>query len=90
MDWVAGASFGLTYATAAAMLRRGRLAAGEAALVLGANGGLGYAAVELAHSSGARVIAVNRTPARGDALRRIGASAVVEPGPQMTQAVREL
>jgi len=90
MDWVSGASFGLTYATAAAMLRRGRLAAGEAVLVLGANGGLGFAAVELAHALGTRVIAVNRGPERGAELRRIGADAVVEPGPQMAQAAREL
>jgi len=90
MDWVLGASFALTYAAAAAMLRRGRLVAGETVLVLGANGGLGYAAVELARALGGRVIAVNRTPERSDALLRIGASAVIEPGPTMVQAVREL
>src|SRR6185437_5307027 len=51
---------------------------------------LGFAAVELAHALGTRVIAVNRGPERGAELRRIGADAVVEPGPQMAQAAREL
>ncbi|MBX3589808.1 MAG: alcohol dehydrogenase catalytic domain-containing protein [Burkholderiaceae bacterium] len=90
VDWVSGASFGLTYATAAAMLRRGRLAADETVLVLGANGGLGHAAVQLARGMRARVIAVSREPKISDALLRIGADAVVEPGQGMAQKVREL
>ncbi|MGG1944911.1 alcohol dehydrogenase catalytic domain-containing protein [Trinickia sp. NRRL B-1857] len=89
MDWVRAASFGLTYATAAAMLRRGRLQAGESVLVFGANGGLGHAAVELAHEAGARVIAVSRKRALHAALIERGAHAVVEPGPDMPDAVRE-
>ena len=63
MDYIRGASFALTYATAAAMLRRGRLAEGEWVMILGANGGLGYAAVELASAMGADVIAIGRTAA---------------------------
>lgn len=90
MDWITGASFGLTYATAAAMLRRGHLVAGETVLVLGANGGLGYAAVELARSMGARVIAVTREPQSHEPLLRLGADAVVEPGPNMASSVLEL
>lgn len=88
MDWVSGASFGLTYATAAAMLRRGRLTQGETVLVLGANGGLGHAAVELAHGMGARVIAVSRSPENDEALSRRGADAIVRPTPDMAKAVR--
>lgn len=72
------------------MLRRGRLVAGQTMLVPGANGGLGYAAVELARGLGARVIAVSRGPVAHDALRRLGAAAVVEPGPRMAQTVRAL
>ncbi|PMS21153.1 hypothetical protein C0Z18_08145 [Trinickia dabaoshanensis] len=89
MDWVEGASFGLTYATAAAMLRRGRLQAGESVLIFGANGGLGHAAVELAREAGARVIAVSRQRALDAALIERGAHAVVEPGAGMLDAVRE-
>ena len=90
LDFVAGASFALTYATAAAMLRRGRLAKGETVLVLGANGGLGYAAVELAHLAGARVIAASRDAAAAAALRAAGATDVVAPGPRLAEAVRAL
>lgn len=89
MDWVKGASFGLTYATAAAMLRRGRLRAGESVLVFGANGGLGHAALELAREAGAQVIAVSRSRALHAALIERGADTVVEPGPGMHDAVRE-
>jgi 2-desacetyl-2-hydroxyethyl bacteriochlorophyllide A dehydrogenase len=90
LDFVTGASFALTYATAAAMLRRGRLAEGETVLVLGANGGLGYAAVELARLAGARVIAASRDAAAADALREAGATDVVAPGPQLAETVRSL
>ncbi|CAG2160380.1 alcohol dehydrogenase catalytic domain-containing protein [Cupriavidus numazuensis] len=90
LDFVTGASFGLTYATAASMLRRGRLAAGEWVLVLGANGGLGYAAIELAHLIGARVIAVNRDASRDGALRDCGADVVIRPDAQMPGTVLAL
>ncbi|WP_197277181.1 NADPH:quinone oxidoreductase family protein [Sphingomonas profundi] len=43
--------------TSAFALRKGRLAAGETLLVLGAGGGTGFAAVELGKVAGARVIA---------------------------------
>lgn len=90
LDYVRGASFALTYATAAAMLRRGRLAAGEWVMVLGANGGLGYAAVELASAMGARVIAIGRNAGTDEALRRAGAAAVMLAGPRMADEAREL
>jgi len=90
LDYVRGASFALTYVTAASMLRRGRLAQGESVMILGANGGLGYAAVELASAIGARVIAIGRTAETDDALRRGGADAVVLAGPEMSDQVRAL
>ena len=90
MDWVVGASFGLTYATASAMLRRGRLNVGESVLVLGANGGLGHAAVELAYISGAHVIAVSRDAGAKAALFKRGASAVIPFDETMSETVREL
>jgi len=90
VDYVRGASFALTYATAAAMLRRGRLERGEQVMILGANGGLGYAAVELASAMGAEVIAIGRTADTNDALRGAGAASVVLAGPHMAEQVREL
>src|SRR4051794_15399423 len=53
-----GSALLLTYATAAhALIDRGRLAAGQTLLVLGAAGGVGIAAVEIGKALGARVIA---------------------------------
>ena len=55
---VAAAGINVTYGTAVHGLRdRGRLKAGETVAVLGASGGAGLAAVEVAHAMGARVIA---------------------------------
>ncbi|KAB0573927.1 zinc-binding dehydrogenase [Ideonella dechloratans] len=90
LDWITAASFGLTYATASAMLRRGRLKKDETVLVLGSSGGLGYAAVQLARCAGARVIAVCRGTQRGASLLTQGADAVVEPGPRMAEQVQAL
>ena len=60
-----------------ALLRRGRLTAGETVVVHGAAGGIGTASVQLARALGARVIAVTSTPAKGDVARRAGADVVV-------------
>jgi NADPH:quinone reductase len=56
---------------------------GEWVLVLGAAGGLGTILVQLARSSGARVVGAARGPAKLAVLRELGADAVVdysEPG----------
>jgi NADPH2:quinone reductase len=58
MDFVSGAAFLLTYGTSDHALRdRGALKAGETLLVLGAAGGVGLAAIQIAKALGARVIA---------------------------------
>jgi NADPH2:quinone reductase len=58
MDFVTGAAFLLTYGTFDHALRdRGGLKAGETLLVLGAAGGVGLAAIQIARALGARVIA---------------------------------
>ncbi|MEY4018005.1 MAG: alcohol dehydrogenase, partial [Pseudomonadota bacterium] len=55
---VDAAAFIMTYATSHhALLDRGQLKAGETVLVLGAAGGVGTAAIQIAKASGARVIA---------------------------------
>jgi NADPH2:quinone reductase len=58
MDFATASGFMLVYGTSLhALTARGRLRAGETVLVLGAAGGVGLAAVEIAAALGARVIA---------------------------------
>jgi NADPH2:quinone reductase len=59
------------------LVTRGRLAAGETALVLGASGATGLAAVHVAKLVGARVIAVGRSEAKLASVREEGADHVV-------------
>ena len=57
-DLVSAAAFIMTYATSHhALLDRGQLKAGETVLILGAAGGVGTAAIQIAKAAGARVIA---------------------------------
>ena len=51
---------------------------GEAVLVLGASGGVGHAALQLAKLKGARVLAVASGPDGVELARRLGADAVVD------------
>ncbi|MEQ9643197.1 MAG: NADPH:quinone oxidoreductase family protein [Alphaproteobacteria bacterium] len=74
MDWATGAALTLSYGTSHhALFDRGRLTAGETVLVLGAAGGVGLYAVELAHQAGATVIAAAGGPEKLDLCRRYGA-----------------
>jgi NADPH:quinone reductase-like Zn-dependent oxidoreductase len=76
-----GAALLLTYATSIhALLDRGRLQAGQTVLVLGAAGGVGLAAVELAKAYEARVIAAVSSEEKAQAARDAGADeAIVYP-----------
>jgi NADPH:quinone reductase len=56
-----------------ALVRRGRLASGETALVHGAGGGVGTAAIEVAKALGARVLAVTSTAGKAEAAIAAGA-----------------
>lgn len=79
MSFGEAASLSLVYDTAWFALReRGRLQTGETVLVLGASGGVGYAAVQLAHAMGARVLAGIARPEKAAAVRAAGADAVIE------------
>ncbi|MBH9576761.1 NADPH:quinone oxidoreductase family protein [Inhella proteolytica] len=69
----AGAALLLTYGTVAHALQRAALRAGETLLVLGAAGGVGTAAIQLAKAAGARVLAVASTPEKRQACLDIGA-----------------
>ena len=57
-----------------------RLSLGETALITGASGGVGLAAVQLARHAGARVIAVSRSEAKRDMLHKAGAHEVLIAG----------
>jgi NADPH:quinone reductase-like Zn-dependent oxidoreductase len=80
-DFAEGASLILTYATTIhALLDRGRLAAGQSLLVLGAAGGVGLAAIELGKAFGARVVAAVSSDEKAAAAIAAGADeAIVYP-----------
>ncbi|WP_217503355.1 NADP-dependent oxidoreductase [Streptomyces lunaelactis] len=63
--------------TAVCLLRAVRLAAGESVLVVGATGGIGLYAVQLAHALGSRVIAT-ATADDEEYLRGLGAGGTVD------------
>jgi NADPH2:quinone reductase len=77
-DLVDGAAFALTYGTSHhALLDRAQLKAGETVLVLGAAGGVGTAAIQIAKAAGARVIAATSSDAKNEFCRKLGADAAI-------------
>lgn len=79
MDDVIAAGFRIGYSTAwIGLVRRGALRSDETVLVLGAAGGSGVAAIEVAHALGARVIAVVSDAEKAALVRRMGADEVVD------------
>lgn len=86
---VDAAAFIMIYATSYhALVDRAQLKAGETVLVLGAAGGVGTAAIQIAKAMGARVIAAASTEAKCDLCRSIGADEVINYG-DGTQNLRE-
>jgi NADPH2:quinone reductase len=76
-----GAAFAFTYGTSHhALMDRAALQAGETVLVLGAAGGVGTAAVQIAKAAGARVIAAASTDAKCEFCRSLGADEVLNYG----------
>ncbi|MFZ2650596.1 MAG: NADPH:quinone oxidoreductase family protein [Burkholderiaceae bacterium] len=72
------AAFVLTYGTTYhALLDRAALKAGETVLILGAAGGVGTAAIQIAKAAGARVIAAASTDAKCEFCIRLGADATI-------------
>src|SRR5690606_37771761 len=72
------AALGLTFKTAwLGLIDRAQIKAGESLLVLGASGGVGLAAVQLAKALGVRVIAGLTTPAKADLVRKAGVDRIV-------------
>ncbi len=78
MPFDEAAALVMTYGTANyALHRRAGLKAGETVLVLGAAGGVGLAAVELAKAAGARVIAATSSAVKAELARSAGADETV-------------
>ena len=77
--FVDAAAFIMTYATSHhALVDRGQLKAGETVLVLGAAGGVGTAAIQVAKAAGARVVAAASSAAKCELCRQIGADATID------------
>jgi NADPH2:quinone reductase len=75
---VDGAAFMMTYATSHhALMDRAQLQAGETVLVLGAAGGVGTAAIQIAKAAGARVIAAASSDEKCALCTRLGADASI-------------
>jgi len=90
LDPATGASLGAAYNTAyVALVRCANVQPGEWVLVHGATGGVGLAAVDLARTLGARVIATSRSPEK---LARVAAEYKVDaalPAPGFRDAVKQ-
>ncbi len=70
----------LVYLTAyQALSMWGPLAAGAPVLITGASGGVGVAAVQLAHALGHEVLALSRSQEKCERLRQMGAAACFDP-----------
>lgn len=80
MGFAAAASLGCRFATAwRAVLQVGRARAGEWVTVLGC-GGVGLSAIMIARAAGARVVALDVSPAALEMARSVGAEVAVEAG----------
>lgn len=78
MSFEEAAGFLVTYGTTFhALIRRARLAEGEALLVLGAAGGVGLTAVEIGRESGAHVIAAASADGKLALCERYGARSLI-------------
>lgn len=76
--YVDAAAFIMIYATSHhALIDRAQLKAGETVLVLGAAGGVGTSAIQIAKAVGARVIAAASTDEKCELCRSIGADATI-------------
>ena len=79
MSFADAAAMALVYDTAWVSLReRARIRKSEVALILGASGGVGYAALQLAQAMGARTLAGITRPEKAGLVLDAGAEAVID------------
>ena len=79
VDWATAAAAPLVFGTAWRLLiERGDLSAGETVLVLGASGGVGHAAVQIAAHAGCEVFATAGTAQKREYAAEIGADHTID------------
>jgi alcohol dehydrogenase len=79
VGFAAAAALPCAYGTARRMMvTRGRVAAGEKVLILGASGGVGVCCVQLAKLAGATVIAATSSVEKATRLRALGAADIID------------
>lgn len=80
LEWDRAGGFPEAFSTAAdALFTQARLGAGDRVLISGAAGGVGTAAVQLAHAAGAHVVASVRDEDRRADVARLAADDVIDP-----------
>jgi NADPH:quinone reductase len=78
LPFTEAAAMALVYDTAYFALKdRGRIAPGETVLILGATGGVGLAAIQLAKAFGGKVLAAVASKDKEDIVRDAGADAII-------------
>jgi NADPH:quinone reductase-like Zn-dependent oxidoreductase len=81
VSWAEAGGFAEAFTTAHdALVTQGHLETGQRVLISGANGGVGTAAVQIAHALGAHVTAVTRTNEHHGQLRLLGADETITTG----------
>ncbi|WP_067490620.1 NADPH:quinone oxidoreductase family protein [Actinomadura hibisca] len=91
LDAPRAATFIQSYCTALfALKNRTTLAPNETILILGAGGGVGLAAVQVAKALGARVLAAASTPEKREAARSAGADETIDTTDDIKTAARSL
>ncbi|MDO9279479.1 MAG: NADPH:quinone oxidoreductase family protein [Polaromonas sp.] len=90
LSFINAAAMALAYDTAwFALCERARAKPGETVLVLGASGGVGMAAVQLAKAYGMRVLAGIANPAKADLVRQAGADEIIDlSAPDLLESLR--
>ena len=79
LTFTEAAAMALVYDTAYFALKdRGRIAPGETVLILGATGGVGLAAIQLAKAFGGKVLAAVASKDKTDIVREAGADAIID------------
>ena len=91
LPFTEAASMALVFDTAYFALKdRGRIVPGETVLVLGATGGVGLAAIQLAKAFGGRVFAAVASKDKADIVRSAGADAIVDlTAPDLHESLRQ-
>ena len=79
LPFTEAAAMALVYDTAHfALKERGRIAPGDNVLILGASGGVGLAAIQLAKAFGGKALAAIASKDKADLVREAGADAIVD------------